>query len=85
MFHYETSKVSHTTKKKKKVTRFSFFINNTFISNAGLKLANNQAQDKQHPEDELLLFENYSLSSSTLSSENNRISSKNVQKTSMSV
>ena len=70
---------------QRKVTRFSFFINNTFISNAGLKLANNQAQDKQHPEDELLLFENYSLSSSTLSSENNRISSKNVQKTSMSV
>ena len=78
MFQYETRKVSHTP-------RFPFFINNIFISNAGLKLANNQAQDKQHPEDELLLFENYSLSSSTLSSENNRISSKNVQKTSMSV
>ena len=78
MFHYETRKVSHTT-------HFPFFINNIFISNAGLKLANNQAKDKQHPEDELLRFKNYSLSSSTLSSENNRISSKNVQKTSMSV
>ena len=37
-----------------------FFINNTFISNARLKVANNQANAKQHPEAELLLFENYS-------------------------
>ena len=37
-----------------------------------MKLAKNQANDKQHPEAELLLFENYSHSSSTLSSKNNR-------------
>ena len=43
---------------------------------AGLKLAKNQAKAKQHPEAELLLFENYSLSSSTLSSKNKRIYSK---------
>ena len=33
-----------------------------------MKLAKNQANAKQHPETELFLFENYSLSSSTLSS-----------------
>ena len=43
------------------------------MSNARLKLAKNQAKAKQHPETELLLFENYSLFSSTLSSKNNRI------------
>ena len=47
-----------------------FFIINTFISSAKLKLAENQANGKQYPEIELLLFENYSLSSSTLSSRN---------------
>ena len=36
-----------------------------------LKLAKNQANSKQHPEAELLLFENYSHSSLTLSSKNN--------------
>ena len=45
-----------------------FFISNTFISNARLKLAENQAKAKQHSEVELWLFENYSYSSSTLSS-----------------
>ena len=43
-----------------------FFINNTFISNARLKLAKNQANAKQHPEAELLLFENYSLFSADI-------------------
>ena len=47
-------------------------ISNTFISNARLKVAKNQANTKKHPEAELLLFENYSHSSSTLSSKNNR-------------
>ena len=37
----------------------AFFISNTFISNAGLKIAKNQAKAKQHSEAELLLFENY--------------------------
>ena len=45
-------------------TRF-FYISNTIISNARLKLAKNQANDAtQYPEVELLLFENYSHSSS---------------------
>ena len=50
-----------------------FFISNTFISNARLKLAKNQANAKQHCEAGLLLFESYSHSLSTLSSKNNRI------------
>ena len=50
----------------------AFFINNTFISNARLKLAKNQANAKQKPKAKLFLFENYSYSSSTLSSKNNR-------------
>ena len=49
-----------------------FLISNTFISNARLKLAKNQAKTKQHPEAELLLFENYLLFSFTLSSKNNK-------------
>ena len=39
-----------------------------------------QAKTKQHPKAELLLFENYSLSSSTLSSKNNRKYSKKCAK-----
>ena len=54
----------------------TFFISSTFISNARLKLIKNQANAKQHLEAELLLFENYSHSSSTLSSKNNRAYSK---------
>ena len=46
----------------------AFFISNTFISNGMLKSPKNQANAKQHPEAELLLFENYSHSSPTLSS-----------------
>ena len=38
----------------------AFFISNTFISKARLKLAKNQANAKHHPEAELLLFQNYS-------------------------
>ena len=51
-----------------------FFISNTFISNAKFKLAKNKA--KQHPEAELLIFENYSHTSFTLPSKNNRTYSK---------
>ena len=43
-------------------------ISNTFISNVKLKLAKNQANGTQNSEAELLLFENYSYSSSMLSS-----------------
>ena len=39
-----------------------------------------QAKPKQHPEAELLLFQNYSLSSFTLSSKNNRYSKKCTKK-----
>ena len=48
------------------------FISNTFISYVRIKLAKAQANAKQKPEAELLLFDNYSHSSSTLSSKNNR-------------
>ena len=63
------------TREKTKHTRF-IFISNTFISNAMLKLAKNQANLKHHPEAELLLFENYSHSSWTLSSKDNKTYSK---------
>ena len=51
--------------------KFSY-ISNFFISNSRLKLAENIARAKQQPEAELMLFENYTLSSSTLSSQNNK-------------
>ena len=50
-----------------------------------LKLAKNSAKFKQHLEDELWLFKNYSLSSSTLSSRNNKRYSKKCTKTRPSV
>ena len=56
------------------------FISNTFISSARLKLAKNQAKAKQHLEIELLLFENYSLSSTKLSSKKSRKYSKKMHK-----
>ena len=51
-------------------------IDNSFISNASLKLIQNQANAKPHSEAELLLFENYSYLSSTLSFKSNRTYSK---------
>ena len=51
-----------------------------FISNARLKLEKNQVKAKQQPETELLLIENYSLSSSMLSSKNNSRCSKKCTK-----
>ena len=62
-----------------------FFISNTFINNAKLKLAKQQAKAKQHLEAEPLLFENYSLLSSKLSSKNSRRYSKKYTKTTSSV
>ena len=47
-------------------------VNNTVMSNVRVKLAKNQAAAKQHLEAKLLLIGNYSFSSSTLSSKNNR-------------
>ena len=57
----------------------SFFISNIYINNGNLKLAKNQANAKDHLEAELLLFENYLSSSSTVLSKNNR-TIKNKQK-----
>ena len=50
------------------------------MSNAKLKLAKNQEKAKRNPEAELLVFENYSHSSSTLSCKNNKTYSKNISK-----
>ena len=58
----------------------AFFIGNTFICNARLKLAKNYAKGKQHPDTELSLFENNLLSSSTLLSKILGDILKNVQK-----
>ena len=63
-----------------KIDTHAFFISNTFISNNRLKLAKNQANAKQHPETEFLLFENYSRSLYTSSFRNNGINSKNKPK-----
>ena len=46
------------------------------MSNVTLKMAKNQPNVRQHSEAELLLFENYSLSSSKISSKNRRYSKK---------
>ena len=43
-------------------------------------MSKNQAKAKQHLEVELLLFENFSLPSSTLSSKHNKWYSKNVKR-----
>ena len=64
----------HLNRQEKQIN--AFFINNTFISNVRLKLAKNQANAKQHPGVDLLLFENYLLSSSTLLSKSNKKYSK---------
>ena len=57
-----------------------YFVSNTFINNARLKLAENWVKAKTQPEAELLLFENYSLSSSTLWTKNDRRHSKKCTK-----
>ena len=62
---------SSTSKKHFRAVVHAFFISNTFTSNARLKLAKILAKAKQNLEAELLQFENYSLSSFTLSSKNN--------------
>ena len=57
----------------------AFFKSNTFVINTRIKLAKNLTNAKQLSEFELLLFANYSNSSSTLSSKNNRTCSKKKQ------
>ena len=49
----------------------SFFISNTFISNPRLKLVKEHANAKQNSEAEVLIFDDYSHFSSTLSTEKN--------------
>ena len=61
------------------------FISNAFISNSRLKLAKGLAKAKYDAYAELRLFENNSLSSSTVFSKNIGRYSKNGQKTSVSV
>ena len=58
----------------------AIFVSNTFINNAGPKLAKNQANAKQHSEAEPLLFKNYSHSSCKLLFKNNRIYSNDEAK-----
>ena len=59
-----------------------FLKTSTFINNTNWqKLAKYQAKSKQHPAAEFLLFENYLLSSSTLSFKNNRRYYKKCTKT----
>ena len=60
---------------------YTLFYKQHFLSNSSVKFAKNQVKAKENPEAELLLFENYSLSSSTLSSKNNRSFSKKCIKT----
>ena len=50
----------------------AFFYKQHFYKQRQTELAKNQAKAKQHSKVELLLFENYLLFSSTLSSKNNR-------------
>ena len=57
------------------------FCKQHFYKQGQTEIGKNQAKAKQHPEDELLLFKNYSLSSSTLSSKNKRRYSKKCTKT----
>ena len=70
------SEPSRASKMEHFVEIHPFFIVNTFMSNARLKLAKKQTHAKQNPDVDLLLFENYSHFSSTLSSKNNRTYSK---------
>ena len=58
------------------IIKYTFFYKQQFYKKRQAEIGKNQAKAKQHPEAELLLIENYSLSSSTLSSKNNRRFSK---------
>ena len=58
----------------------AFFLEATLLSNASLKLAKTQAKPKYHPDAELLLSENYSLCSPTLSYKSNRRYSQKMHK-----
>ena len=57
-------------------TIYAFFYKQYFYKQRQDEIGNNQANAKQHSQTELLLFENYSNSSSTFSSKSNKIYSK---------
>ena len=61
-----------------KVNNASFLIKQEFIKLS--QLAKNQEKSKQHPEADILLLKTFSLSSSSLSSKNNRRYSKKCAK-----
>ena len=46
-------------KKSLNVINYTVFLSNTITSNVTLKLAKNQVNAKQHPDTDILLFENY--------------------------
>ena len=50
------------------------------MNSTRLKLAKNEAKAKQHPEDELLLFENYLFSSFMVSSKSSKTNMKHPKK-----
>ena len=57
-----------------------FFLKQHFYKQYPAEIGKKKADAKQHPPTELLLFGNYSHSSSTLSSKNNRTYSENKPK-----
>ena len=63
----------------------AFLYKQHFSKQRQAKIGKNQAKPTQHPETELLLLGNYSLSSPTLSSRNNRRYSQKYKKASTSV
>ena len=79
---FAKSRKNNQSKIKAKVLKriHIFYTSDTFIRNARLKLAKNQAKAQQDTEVELLIFENYWLSSSILSSKINRRPSKKCTK-----
>ena len=56
--------------------QYTLFYKQHFCKQRQAKIGKKLANSKQHPEAELVLFENYSHSSFTLSSKNNRTCSK---------
>ena len=63
----------------------AFFYKQHFYKQCQAENDKIQVKAQQHPEAELFLFENYSLSSRKLSFKDNGSYSKNIQKTSASV
>ena len=55
---------------------YTFFCKQHFHKQVQAEIGKSQAKTKQHPEAQLLLFENRSLSSFELSSKNNKRNSK---------